>query len=180
MPTYPPYTRVQDLPANARGERTILEAHLDASHATIVDLVQFLIQALFASGGVAIPGTVTNPEDAIIRVQGRLGVSADARTVLAITDQSVDLADVATTTRCLVVIRAAAGATTDHTFTDATTGESITHSLISSWGRLAFIEGDASNYPALPDDCVPVAQITKTGAASLTIDSVITTPPTPR
>lgn len=180
MPTYRPYTRVQDLPTNARGERTILEAHLDASHATIVDLVQFLIQALFASGGVVIPGTVTNPENAIVRVQDRLGVSSDARTVLAVSDQSVDLADVPTSTRCLVLIRAAAGEVTDHTFTDATTGESITHSLLSSWGRLEVLEGDASDYPPVPADAVPVAEVTKTGAASLTIDSVITTPPTPR
>lgn len=180
MPTYRPYTRVSDLPANSRGETTVLEAHLDAAHASIVDLVQFLIQALFSAGGVAIPGTVTNPSDALVRVQGRLGVSKDARTVLAVSDQSVDLASVATGIKCLVVIRAEAGSTTDHTFTDAATGESITHSLLSSWGRLAYLAGDASNYPAAPDDCVPVAQVTKTGATALTIDSVITTAPTPR
>lgn len=180
MPIHKPYTEISTLPANARGERTILEAHLDASHATIVDLVQFLIQALWTAGGVVIPGTVTNPEDAIVRVQGRLGVSMDARTILAVTDQSVDLASVPTGTRCLVVIRAEAGGITDHTFTDATTGESITHSLLSSWGRLSYLEGDASNYPALPDDCVPVAEVTKTGAASLSMDSIITTPPTAR
>lgn len=180
MPTHKPYTEISTLPANARGERTILEAHLDASHATITDLVQFLIQALWSAGGVVIPGTVTNPEDAIVRVQGRLGVSMDARTLLAVTDQSVDLASVATSTRCLVVIRAEAGSTSDHTFTDASTGEALTHSLMASWGRLAFIERDASNYPATPDDCVPVAQVTKTGAGTLTIDSVITTSPTPR
>lgn len=180
MPTYCPFTRVQDLPANARGETTILEAHLDAAHDTIVDLVQFLIQALFSAGGVSIPGTVTNPADAVVRVQGRLGISADAKTVLAVTDQSVDLANVATSTKCLVVIRAEAGSTAAHTFTDAATGESITHALLSSWGRLDYLEGDASSYPTLPDDCVPVAQVTKTGLASLLIDSVITTPPTPR
>lgn len=180
MPTYPPYTRIADLPANSRGETTILEAHLDAAHATITLLVQFLIQALWSAGGVSIPGTVTNPEDAIVRVQGRLGVSADARTVLAVADQSVDLASVATSTKCLVVIRAEAGGTTGHTFTDATTGESITHNLLSDWGRLAFIEGDASNYPPLPDDCVPVAEVTKTGAATLSLDAVITAAPTPR
>lgn len=82
-----------------------------------------------------IPGTVANPSDALVRVQVRLGVSADARTVLAVTAQSVDLASVATGIKCLVVVRAEAGSTTAHTFTDAATGESITHSLLSSWGR---------------------------------------------
>ena len=180
MPTYRPYTRIADLPANSRGETTILHAHLDAAHATITDLIQFVLQALWSAGGVSIPGTVTNPSGAVVRVQGRLGVSADAHTVLAVTDQSVDLAAVATSTKCLVVIRAEAGSTTAHTFTDAATGESLTHSLLSSWGRLAYLEGDASNYPTAPDDCVPVAEVTKTGATTLTIDSIITTAPTPR
>ena len=74
MPTYCPYTRVADLPANSRGETTVLEAHLDAAHATIVDLVQFLIQALWSAGGVVIPGTVTNPSNTVVRAQDRLGV----------------------------------------------------------------------------------------------------------
>lgn len=180
MPTYRPYTRISDLPANSRGETTILAAHLDAAHATITDLTQFLIQALFSAGGVVIAGTVSNPSAALVRVEGRLGVSKDAKTVLAVTDQSVDLAAVATGIKCLVVIRAEAGSTTAHTFTDAATGESITHSLLSTWGRVAYIEGDSSNYPPTPDDCVPVAQVTKTGAATLTLDSVITAAPTPR
>lgn len=42
MPTYRPYTRVSDLPANSRGDPTVLEAHLDAAHASIVYLMQFL------------------------------------------------------------------------------------------------------------------------------------------
>lgn len=173
MPTYRPYTRISDLPANANGDVTILEAHLDAAHGTITDVLEHLAQAVWSAGGVVIPGTVTNPSDALVRVQGRLGVSKDACTVLAVTDQSVDLASVATGIKCLVVIRAEAGSTTAHTFTDAATGESITHSLLSTWGRLAYLAGDASNYPSVPDDCVPVAQVTKTGATTLTIDETL-------
>lgn len=180
MPTYRPYTRVSDLPANANGDVTILEAHLDAAHGTITDVLEMLAQAVWSEGGTVIPGTVTNPSDALVRVQGRLGVTMDARTVVAVADQSVDLSSIATGVKCLVVISAAAGATTAHTFTDATTGESITHNLLSAWGRLEVIAGDASNYPAPPDDCVPVAQVTKTGAATLTIDSVVTDAPVPR
>lgn len=180
MPTYKPYTDVSDLPANSGGERTILEAHLDAAHGTITDVLERLTQTLFTSGGVVVPGAVTNPEGALVRVVGRLGVSSDCKTLLAVGDAAVDLASVATGTRCLVVIRALAGASTDHTFTDPTTGEVIVHSLLSQWGRLAVLEGDASAYPPLPADCVPVAQVTKTGASSLTLDSVITTAPTPR
>src|SRR5690606_22247428 len=89
-------------------------------------------------------------------------------------------APVATGTKCLVVIRAQAGALAQHNFTDATTGEALTHSLMSHYGLLAVLQGDASNYPPVPDDCVPVAQVTKTGASTLTLDSVITTAPTPR
>src|SRR5690606_25956226 len=53
-------------------------------------------------------------------------------------------------------------------------------SLLSAWGRLAVLQGDASTYPALPADCVPVAQVTKIGAASVTLDAIDTTAPTPR
>ena len=180
MPTYRPYTRVTDLPANSAGDVTILEAHLDAAHGTIADVLERLAQAVWSSGGVVIAGSVSNPSAALVKVEGRLGVTSDARTLLAVADQSVDLAAVATSTKCLVVIRAAAGASTTHTFTDSSTGEAITHSLLSEWGKLDVIEGDSSNYPALPDDCVPVAEVTKTGAATLTIDAVITTVPTAR
>lgn len=180
MPTYRPYTRVTDLPTNSGGERTILEAHLDSAHGTITDVLERLTETLFTAGGVVLPGTVTNPEAALVRVVGRLGVTADCKTLLAVSDAAVDLASVATGTRCLVVIRAQAGASTDHTFTDPTTGEVLTHSLLSAWGRLAVLQGDASTYPPLPDDCVPVAQVTKVGAASVTIDAVDTTAPTPR
>lgn len=180
MPTYKPYTEVSSLPANSGGERTILEAHLDSAHGSIVDVLEYLTQSLFTVGGVVLPGSVTNPSDALVQVQGLLGVTEDCRTLLAIGDASVDLADVATTTRCLVVVRAEAGATTNHTFTDPATTEALTHSLLSHWGRLAVLEGDSSDYPPLPDDCVLVAEVTKTGAASLTVDTVNTTPPTLR
>lgn len=180
MPTYKPYTDVSSLPTNSGGERTILEAHLDAAHGTIADVIEYLTQSVFSDGGVVVAGTVTNPEAAVVRVQGRLGVTSDCKTVLAVSDATVDLAAVATGTRCLIVIRAQAGATTDHTFTDPATGEVLVHTLLSRWGHLAAIEGDASNYPALPADCVPVVRVTKTGAASLSLDSVITTEPTTR
>jgi len=180
MATHKPFTEISTLPANANGDVTILEAHLDSAHNTIVDVLEYLAQAIWSAGGVVIPGTVSNPSDALVRVQNRLGVTADARTLLAVADQSVDLADVATGNRCLVVVQAKAGASTSHNFVDSVTGESITHSLLSAWGKVEVIEGDNSNYPPLPDDCVPVAEVTKTGAATLTIDSVITSAPTLR
>jgi|GEM_PF-4087352 len=180
MPTYKPYTEVATLEANSQGDRTILEAHLDQNHAVIVDVLERLAMAVFEEGGVVVPGTVTNPSGALVRVQGRMGVSKDGKTLLAVGDATVDLASVPIGTKCLVVIRALPGATVNHNFTDATTGESLTHTLMSAWGSLAVLEGDTSDYPELPDDCVPVAQVTKTGAATLTLDSVITTEPTPR
>lgn len=180
MPLYRPYTEISSLPANGDGDVTILEAHLDSAHATITDVLERIGQALFTEGGVVIPGSVTNPSGALVRVVGRMGVSHDARTFLAVGDASVDLDAVTTGTRCLVVIRAAAGASSLHQFVDAVTGESITHSLLSEWGQLAVLEGDASSYPALPPDCVPVARVTKTGATSLTVDAVLNAPPTSR
>lgn len=180
MATYKPFTEITSLPANSNGDVTILEAHLDSAHNTIADVLEYLTQAVWSSGGVVLPGSVTNPSAAQVRVQGRLGVTADARTLLAVSDQSVDLAEVPTGTRCLVVIQAKAGASTSHAFVDATTGESITHSLLSAWGKVEVIQGDSGNYPALPADCVPVAQVTKTGAATLSLDAVVSTEPTPR
>lgn len=180
MPTYRPFTRVANLPANSQGDRTILEEHLDRNHDTLTDVLERIGQALFSAGGVVIAGTVTNPSAALVKVEGRLGVSKDANTFLAVADQTVDLGDVGTGVKCLVVIRSEAGAFASSSFTDATTGESINHPLMTSWGRLAVLEGDDTDYPELPDDCVPVAQVTKTGAATLTLDEVITTAPTPR
>lgn len=180
MPTYKPYTEVATLEANSQGDRTILEAHLDQNHAVIVDVIERLTMAVFEEGGVVVPGTVTNPSAAQVRVQGRMGVSKDGKTLLAVGDATVDLASVSTGTKCLVVIRALAGATAQHNFTDATTGEALSHTLTSAWGALAVLEGDTSDYPALPDDCVPVAKVTKTGASSISLDSVITTEPTLR
>src|SRR5690606_17960809 len=128
-----PYTEVASLPANGDGDVTILEAHLDQAHATLTDVLERIGQTLFTQGGVVIPGSVTNPSGALVRVVGRMGVSHDARTFLAVADQSVDLAAVATGTRCLVVIRAAAGASSLHSFVDAVTGESLTHALLGQW-----------------------------------------------
>lgn len=180
MPSYKPYTEIASLPANSQGDRTILEAHLDENNAALADVLERLAQSLFSSGGVVMAGTVTNPSDAEVRVQGRMGVTSDGKTLVAVGDQITDLAGVATSTKCLVVIQAAAGSLSAHNFTDATTGEALTHNLISQWGLLTYIEGDASNYPALPDDCVPVAEVTKTGASTLTIDATITATPTLR
>lgn len=131
MPTYKPYTEISGLEANGQGDITILGAHLDQNHAILADVIERISQALFTAGGVVIAGTVTNPSAAQVRVQGRLGVSKDAKTLLAVGDETVDLAPVATGTKCLVVIRAQAGALAQHNFTDATTGEALTHSLMS-------------------------------------------------
>lgn len=180
MPTYKPYTEVSGLEANSNGQRSILEEHLDQNHAILADVLERLSQALFTAGGVIIAGTVTNPSGAEVNVVGRLGVSSDGKTLVAVGDQTVDLADIDTGTKCLVVIRAQAGTTVQLNFTDATTSESLTHTLMSHWGLLAVLEGDSSDYPELPDDCVPVAQVTKTGASTLTLDSVITIAPTLR
>lgn len=177
MPTYQPYTKVADLEPNNQGDRTILEAHLDQNHAVIVDVLERLAMAVFEEGGVVVPGTVTNPSGAQVRVQGRMGVSKDGKTLLAVGDATVDLASVPIGTKCLVVIRALPGATVNHNFTDATTGESLTHTLMSAWGSLAVLEGDTSDYPELPDDCVPVAQVTKTGSSTLSLDEVETAAP---
>lgn len=180
MPAYRPYTRVSTLPTNAHGDRTILEEHLDQSHDTITDVLEMIGMALFSSGGVVMPGTVTNPTGAQVRVQNRMGVSSDGRTFLAVVDQTVDAAEIDTNTRCLVVIRAEAGQLASYNFNDPTTGESISHSLLASWGRVEILEGDDTEYPPVPADSVPVAHITKTGSATLTIDEVLNPSPTPR
>lgn len=178
--TYRPFTRAADLPANGQGQRTVLEAHLDLTKETLGSVVERLVEATFSSGGVVVAGTVTNPSAAVVQVVGRMGVSQDVKTVLAVGSQTVDLAAVATSTKCLVIIRAQSGGAQDFTFTDATTGEVIVHSIMTNWGHLDVVEGDATDYPALPADAVAVAEVTKTGAATLTLDSVITAAPTPR
>ncbi|HEX7039415.1 MAG TPA: hypothetical protein VF202_04820, partial [Trueperaceae bacterium] len=55
-------------------------------------------------------------------------------------------------------------------FTDADTGEALTHTLGVVLGKLRVIEGDAANYPALPPGSVPVAKISK-AAGVVSVDA---------
>jgi len=175
MPTYPPYTTVASQPANARGERTILAQHIDQNLSAVTDVIEGLLLSLYASGGVVVPGTVTNPTATLVRVQGRAGITEDARGVVMVGNQSIDLAAVPTGTRCRVVIRAATGEVISLPFTDADTGEAIMHTMMAHLGRLELRQGDATNYPSPGPGDARVARVTRT-AGGVTIDEIENSP----
>jgi hypothetical protein len=179
MPTYTPYTPISSLPANSQGERTILTQHIDNNLSALADMIEGLLVAVFASGGVIIPGTVTNPSGATVRVQGRLAITEDGRGIVTVGDQSVSLEQVAVGTRCRVVITAAPGETTSHAFTDVDTQEALTHTMMRWLGRLEVREGDATNYPTIAPADAYVARVTRT-SGGVTIDEIENPPPTPR
>lgn len=179
MPTYRPYTQIGELPANSQGEITVLTQHLDRNFSTIADALEAMLLAIFSTGGVVVEGTVSNPEDAIVRVEGRVAITDDARAAVIVGEQEVDLDPIATDTKCRVVIRAAEGEVVETNFVDADTGEALTHAMMSYLGRLEIREGDATDYPAIGPADAYVAKVTRT-AGGVTIDEVENPPPTPR
>lgn len=178
MPTHKPYTQISSLPLNAKGERTILEAHLDLNFSSLSDVLEIILKGIFSAGGVIAAGTVTVEDATFIRVVGRYGIAADVSAALLCADQRVDLSSVADGTKCRVYLEPAFGATADYSFLDGDTGESLTHTLGLYFGRLAFAEGDEVDYPDLPPSAVPVAAVTKAGGVA-TIDATDNTAPTP-
>ena len=167
--------RIQDLPTNKNGERQLEPHHLDDNFAAQDDALLTTLGALFAAGGVAVPGTVTLTALAL-RVQGRTGVTLDGRVPLHVDDQTLDLTPLAAGKG--LVLMTTDPVTIQRPYTDVVTGESLTDTMNLSAGRLSVIGAgqqgvtlDAGGYPVAPSNTMPVAQVTRT-AGGATLDSI--------
>ena len=167
--------RIQDLPANRNGSRQLEPHHLDDNFAAQDDALLTGFSALFATGGVAVAGTVTLTALSL-RVQGRIGVTLDGRVPLHVDDQTLDLTPLAAGKG--MVIMTTDPVTIQRPYTDVVTGETLTDSMNVSAGRLSVIGAgqqgvtlDSGGYPVAPSNTVPVAQVTRT-AGGATLDSI--------
>lgn len=167
--------RIQDLPTNKNGERQLEPHHLDDNFAAQDDALLTTLGALFAAGGVAVPGTVTLTALAL-RVQGRTGITLDGRVPVHVDDQTLDLTPLAAGKGLIVMTTDPV--TIQRPYTDVVTGESLTDTMNVSAGRLSVIGAgqqgvtlDANGYPVAPSNTVPVSQVTRT-AGGATLDSI--------
>lgn len=174
------FNRIADLPSNSNGARTVLEEHLDVNNALLASFLAALVRGAFEAGGVIDAGTITVESDGVtVTVTGRSGITDDLRAAVVVQDQSVDCSGLANGNKGRVYISAELGEHVQVNFTDADTGEALTHTLGVVLGKLQVIEGDASNYPALPPGSVPVARISK-AAGVVSVDAAENAPPTVR
>ena len=167
--------RIQDLPTNKNGERQLEPHHLDDNFAAQDDALLTTLGALFAAGGVAVPGIVTLTA-LNLRVQGRTGITLDGRVPVHVDDQTLDLTPLAAGKG--LVLMSTDPVTIQRPYTDVVTGESLTDTMNVSAGRLSVIGAgqqgvmlDANGYPVAPSNTVPVAQVTRT-AGGATLDSI--------
>jgi len=174
------FNRIADLPSNSNGARTVLEEHLDVNNALLASFLAALVRGTFEAGGVIDAGTITVESDGVtITVAGRSGITNDMRAAVVVQEQSVDCSGIANGNKARVYISAELGEHVQVNFTDADTGEALTHTLGVVFGKLQVIEGDSVNYPALPPGSVPVARISK-AAGVVSVDAAENAPPTVR
>jgi hypothetical protein len=180
-PTYTPYTPVATVPTDAQGNRWVNPWHTDDNLTYVQGMLERLARALFATGGVVLPGTVALSGTTLTVTGPRLGVSADCKLVLLVDPSgggvSLDvLAGSPPSGKHTVCVRAVPAATAAHSFTSPATGETVTDTMTLTVGVLGLVQGSAGAYPALPPDAVPVANVTVSGGA-VTLDAVLDAPP---
>src|SRR5690606_33133472 len=97
----------------------------------------------FASGGVIDAGTITvEPDGVTVTVEGRSGITNDLQAAVVVREQSVDCSGIADGNKARVYISAELAEHVQVNFTDADTGEALTHTLGVVFGKLQVIEGD--------------------------------------
>jgi len=174
------FNRIADMPSNSNGARTVLEEHLDVNNALLASFLAALVRGTFEAGGVIDAGTITVESDGVtVTVTGRSGITNDLRAAVVVQEQSVDCSGIANGNKARVYISAELGEHVQVNFTDADTGEALTHTLGVVFGKLQVLEGDSSDYPALPPGSVPVARISK-AAGVVSVDAAENAPPTVR
>lgn len=172
------YNEIASLPANSNGARTILEEHLDVNNGVVATFLAALVKGTFSAGGVVDAGTITvEADDVTVTVQGRSGITDDLQAAVVVQDQSVDCSSLTDGNKGRVYISRELAEHIQVNFTDADTAEALSHSLGVVLGKLNVVEGDSSNYPALPPGSVPVAQISKASGV-VSIDAAENDAPT--
>lgn len=163
----PWYKLLSTQPANSRGRRRVLEAHLDSPLGALAEGLENLALSLFGAGGVVAPGTISVAGSSLT-VSARLGVTLDGSAALASGGQTLDLFGVPEGNRIRAYLQAAP-IPQDTVVSDPDTGQALTHTTYLRLGVLAFAQGAA--LPDCPQNAVPVAQLTRV-AGGVTLDEV--------
>lgn len=176
MPSYPSYTPISSL-AGSGGVRRVTTYHLDRHAEALANQLEALCRFLFSAGGIAEAGTVTLT-GFDLQVQDRLGLTLDGLAPVQIIDETLSLpASPAEGTKCRVVMAAIPRLTNPaDSYADPTTAEVVSQPMSLGLGGLLFVEGDSTDYPAIPNGAAPVAQLTRTNT-DYTLDLIENTPP---
>ena len=161
IPTYRAFRRVDDdtnVPPNSNGDKRIKSWLWDDNLAMLNTLLERISQAAFEQGGVITPGTVAQSGNTV-QVTGRMGITHDGLTAVALPTASATSFDCSTLAdgHYLVVVTPGER-TVAEAFSDPSTSETITDQMVDDLGQLGAISGGAS-YPATPDNGVACAQV---------------------
>ena len=160
-PTYRAFRRVDDdtnVPPNSNGDKRIKSWLWDDNLALLNAIVERVCQAAFEQGGVITSGTVTQT-GAVVDVTGRMGITRDGLTAVALPDASAtsyDFSGEADGYYLLVITPAER--TVAEAFSDPSTSETITHQMLDDLGGLDVVF-DAASYPSTPVNGVACAQV---------------------
>ena len=163
---YPPYVDIGTLPRSSTNKIRAMTWHETRNAEAISFQLEALARVVFARGGLVLAGTqALTATD--VQVQGYLGVTWDGYAAIFVLDQTVDISSLPAGKHLIVAL--AERVTQTYSYTDPETSEVIQHEMSSGLGKLAVIEGDSSDYPAIPNGAAPVAYLDTTGSPVLTI-----------
>jgi len=153
MAQNPIYTTISSLPGSTTGKVRVVKFHLDDNHDVLNQAIENAILATYSQGGVTKQGT-TSLSGTTFSITDHAGISIDMTAAGYITSASHDVASAADGKHRLVMM--ITPSTTARTYTDPETSETITHDMATAIGVLGVIEGDATNYPTLTGNVVPI------------------------
>ena len=165
MSLYPPYVDIGTLPRSSTNKIRAMTWHETKNAEALAFQLEALGQAVFERGGLIRAGTQTLSSNSV-QVQNYLGVTWDGLAAILVLDLSVDISGLAAGKHLVVAL--AQRRTQTYSYTDPETSEVIQHDMSLGLGVLAVIEGDASNYPSVPNGAAPVAYLDTTGTPTLT------------
>lgn len=179
-PTYPAVRRIDSasIQANSSGDKRVKTWLWDDNLALLNAMLERLAQASIAVGGVVVPGTVSQATNTV-EVSGRMGITADGKTAVALPSSPVTVHDFAVEADgyyllCIVPTER----TVARSFSDPSTAETIVHTMLDDLGGLA-VAFDDSAYPTTPANAVACAQV-QVASGAITAFTVVTEVPLPR
>jgi len=160
-PTYRAFRRIDDgtnVPPNSNGDKRIKSWLWDDNLAVLNEIIERISQAAFEQGGVITSGTITQA-GAVVNVSGRMGITRDGLTAVALPSTPVTSFDFSTQADgYYLLVITPTERTVAEAFSDPSTGETITHQMVDDLGALD-VAFDAGSYPATPANGVACAQV---------------------